>query len=115
MKNSELKTIIRHIDRLTRNLNARGRRRDAADDNQQRETVEFSKGTIKAYSKKMAGKLSVLASVFKDDFTKFADQGDFESVKRYAKSISERDCKQLTSLMNNFISLSDKAIKAQRF
>lgn len=115
MKNSELKTIIRHIDRLTRNLNARGRRRDAADDNQQRETVEFSKGTIKAYSKKMAGKLSVLASVFKDDFPKFADQGDFESVKRYAKSISERDCKQLTSLMNNFISLSDKAIKAQRF
>ena len=29
MKNSEMKTIIRHIDRLTRNLNARGRRRDA--------------------------------------------------------------------------------------
>lgn len=114
MKKSEMKTIIRHIDRLTRKLNARGRRRDAADENQQRETVEFSKGTINAYSKKMAGKLSILASVFRDDFPKFADQEDFDRVKRYAKSISERDCKQLASLMDNFINLSDKAIKAQR-
>lgn len=29
MKKSEMKTIIRHIDRLTRNLNVKGRRRDA--------------------------------------------------------------------------------------
>lgn len=29
MKNSEMKTIIRHIDRLTRKLNVKGRRRDA--------------------------------------------------------------------------------------
>lgn len=35
MKNSEMKTIIRHIDRLTRNLNARGRRRYADGPDQQ--------------------------------------------------------------------------------
>lgn len=29
MKNSEMKTIIRHIDRLTHKLNVKGRRRDA--------------------------------------------------------------------------------------
>lgn len=46
MKNSEMKTIIRHIDRLTRNLNARGRRRDAANDSS-REQINNVKASIK--------------------------------------------------------------------
>ena len=54
MKNSEMKTIIRHIDRLTRNLNARGRRRYAdAPDEQQRRNIESAAQAVKNWSRKV--------------------------------------------------------------
>lgn len=114
MKNSEIKKIIRHIDRLTRSLNARGRRRDAADSDEQRKEIERAKAGVKTWSQKALDAARDIQIGCKSLDSKFADFGDFEQCKRLAKQDVERNCKALVKALNQVVDFCDDGIKAQR-
>ena len=113
MKNSEIKTIIRHIDRLTRNLNARGRRRYAdAQDEQQRRNIESAASAVKNWSRKVLDAVFDIQNDCKNLFPELAKNGDFEQIKKFAKQDID-GCKTLVKALNQVIAFCDEGIKAK--
>lgn len=114
MKNREMKTIIRHIDRLTRNLNARGRRRDASND-LSREQIDNIKATIKSRCALIEKQLIeirrdfILGGIFED-----IEKEDFENIKKIAQSSTSIINSQTIARFKEVIKLSEEAIKAQK-
>lgn len=109
MKNSEMKTIIRHIDRLTRNLNARGLRRYA--DN------AFDDAVIKVrWENDAIGKLGntiVFNSNMNERLAQKRDKRTIELIKSNAKGLLEKECKDVVTHLKELIKYCDIAIKAQ--
>lgn len=112
MKNSEMKTIIRHIDRLTRNLNVKGRRRDAAEDDQQRRNIESAASAVKNWSRKVLDAVFDIQNDCKNLFPELAKNGDFEQIKKFAKQDID-GCKTLVKALNQVIAFCDEGIKAK--
>lgn len=113
MKNSELKTIIRHIDRLTRNLNARGRRRYAdAPDEQQRRNIESAASAVKNWSRKVLDALFDIQSDCKNLFPQMAKDAEFEQIKKYAKKDID-SLKTVVKALNQMMEFCDEGIKAK--
>ena len=120
MKNSEMKTIIRHIDRLTRNLNARGRRRDAvSEEEKQRHVVERQreKKLNAAVSGMKQSSIKALNDMFdiriecNSRFQNLAKRADFESIKNLAKKDID-SLKNVAKNLNQVIASCNKGIKA---
>lgn len=109
MKNSEMKTIIRHIDRLTRNLNARGRHRYA--DNAFDDAVINARRENDAISK--IGNMFVFYSGTNERFAQKRDKRSIEVVKQTAESLLKKECKDVVTHLKALIKYCDIAIKAQ--
>lgn len=118
MKNSEMKTIIRHIDRLTRNLNARGRRRDAISEEERKRRVverQRQKKTQNAVSGTKQSSIKALNDIFdigndcKFLFLKLAKRADFESIKEFAKKEID-SLKNVNKNLNQVIAFCNKGI-----
>lgn len=109
MKNSEIKTIIRHIDRLTRNLNARGRHRYA--DNAFDDAVINARRENDAISK--IGNMFVFYSGTNERFAQKRDKRSIEVVKQTAESLLKKECKDVVTHLKALIKYCDIAIKAQ--
>ena len=115
MKNSEMKTIIRHIDRLARNLNVKGRRRDAVDD-RAREQIDNIKATIKSRCVFIAKQLRELdqelisGGIYETEIKK----EDFENIKKIAQSMINIINSLIIARLKEVIKLSEEAIKAQK-
>lgn len=109
MKNSEMKTIIRHIDRLTRNLNARGLRRYA--DNAFDDAVI----NVRRQNDKIGriGKSIVFNSDANERLAQKRDKRTIELVKSNAKGLLEKECKDVVTYLKELIKYCDIAIKAQ--
>ena len=113
MKNSEMKMIIRHIDRLTRNLNARGRRRDFdAVDEQQRRNVESAALGVKNWARKTLDALFDIQSDCKNLFPQMAKDAEFEQIKKYAKKDID-SLKTVVKALNQMMAFCDEGIKAK--
>lgn len=117
MKNSEMKTIIRHIDRLTRNLNAKRRRRDAgSEEEMQRHVVERQREKkqnaalgVKHYCVKVLNDMLDIQNDCKSLFPDLAKRADFESIIKSAKKDIDslknvaKDLKQVIAFCNEGI------------
>lgn len=112
MKNSEMKTIIRHIDRLTRNLNVKGRRRDAfsMDD----KDLSLTKSALKHQCDVMSQMLEGCDKEFSKSgyVQKKINSEDFESAKKYTESFA-REIKRFDKVAVSILSLINQAIKQQ--
>lgn len=114
MKNSEMKTIIRHIDRLTRKLNVRGRRRDASNDGA-REQIDNIKATINGRCTLIAKQLRELRQDFiSGGIYEEIKKEDFENIKKIAQSAISIINSQTIARFKEVIKLSEEAIKAQK-
>ena len=98
MKNSEMKTIIRHIDRLTRNLNAKGRRRDAGS--------EKVKNAIYATADKIRELVNDLCNTLKYD-----DIYDYREVSLAIKACENSFPKQSYNKLNSIFEIRERAFK----
>lgn len=108
MKNGEMKTIIRHIDRLTRNLNARVRRRYA--------DKSFDDAVIKVrWENDAIGKLGntiVFNSNMNERFAQKRDKRSIELVKSNAEGLLKKECKEVVTRLKALIKYCDIAINA---
>ena len=98
MKNSEMKTIIRHIDRLTRNLNVKGRRRDAGS--------EKVKNAIYATANKIDGLVNELCKTLK-----YEDIYDYREVSLAIKACENSFPKQAYNRLNSLFEIRERALK----
>lgn len=111
MKNSEMKTIIRHIDRLTRNLNARGRRRYADD-----ATLDKAINDVRRYND-LIGRIADTIRFDSDSNERFAQlmtKRGIGAVKTNAEGLLKRECKDLVTHLKTLIKCCDIAIKATK-
>lgn len=112
MKNSEMKTIIRHIDRLTRNLNVKARRRDAfsMDD----KDLSLTKSALKHQCDVMSQMLEGCDKEFSKSgyVQKKINSEDFESAKKYTESFA-REIKRFDKVAVSILRLINEAIKQQ--
>ena len=115
MKNSEMKTIIRHIDRLTRNLNVKGRRRDA-DNDWSRKQIESARETIKARCRLNAKYLRELVEDCMSGgiFEIEANKEDFTSVKKLCQSVIRTHIPEIVERFKTIMKECDEGIKAQK-
>ena len=115
MKKSEMKTIIRHIDRLTRKLNVKGRRRDA-DNDWSREQIERARETIKARCALNAKYLRELVEDCMSGgiFEIEANKEDFTSVKKLCQSVIKTHIPMIVERFKNIMKECDLGIKAQK-
>lgn len=113
MKNSEMKTIIRHIDRLTRNLNTRGRRRYAdGPDEQQRRNIESAALGVKNWARRTLDALFDIQSDCKTLFPQMAKDAEFEQIKKLAKKDID-SLKTVVKALNQMMAFCDEGIKAK--
>lgn len=115
MKNSEMKTIIRHIDRLTRNLNIKARRRDAFSFSTADKDLSLTKNALKHQCDVMSQMLEGCDKEFsKSGFVqKKINSEDFESAKKYTESFA-REIQRFNKVAVSILNLIDEAIKLQR-
>ena len=108
MKNSEMKTIIRHIDRLTRNLNARGRRRYA--DN----ALDKARGDVRHENALIdrIGSSIVFNSQMNDRLAQKMGKRSFELIKDNAEGLLKKECKEVVTRLKALIKYCDIAINA---
>lgn len=119
MKKSEIKTIVRHIDRLTRTLNVKGRRRDAVSEEEmqqhvverQREKKQNAASGIKHYSVKVLNDILDIQNDCKSLFPNLAKRADFESIKKFAKKDID-SLKNVAKSLNEVIAFCNEGIKA---
>ena len=110
MKNSEMKTIIRHIDRLTRNLNARGRRRyadNALELDKARSNVRHENALIDRI-----GSSIVFNSQMNDRLAQKMGKRSFELIKDNAEGLLKKECKEVVTRLKTLIKYCDIAINA---
>lgn len=113
MKNSEMKTIIRHIDRLTRNLNARGRRRDANTMTNEhfaaiKTLLRPSFDVVLKSAKQLEKEFSSDSSLQRDIKTR-----DFQLVKKRIEALN-RHANAISYCMEKILKTVNDAIKIQR-
>lgn len=112
MKNSEMKTIIRHIDSLTRNLNARWRRRYADAPDQQKK-LEDAKYGAEVWAKKSLDAVVGLTTHCKFLYPQLIEKEEFDKLKKSVQKDLERG-EKFVDAMKRLITFCDIAIKAQR-
>lgn len=112
MKNSEMKTIIRHIDRLTRNLNARGRRR-YADGPDQQQKLKDAKYGAEVWAKKSLDTVVGLTTHCKFLYPQLIEKEEFDKLKKSVQKDLERG-EKFVDAMKRLTTFCDIAIKAQR-
>lgn len=112
MKNSEMKTIIRHIDRLTRNLNARGRRRHADGPDQQQKLKDAKYGA-EVWAKKSLNAVVGLTTHCKFLYPQLIEKEEFDKLKNSVQKDLENG-EKFVDAMKRLITFCDIAIKAQR-
>ena len=115
MKNSEMKTIIRHIDRLTRNLNVKARRRDAFSFSMNDKDLSLTKSSLKHQCNVLSEMLSGCDKEFSNSgfVQKKINSEDFESAKKYTQSFA-REIQRFNKVAVSILDLIDQAIKQQR-
>lgn len=116
MKNSEMKTIIRHIDRLTRNLNVKGRRRDASRFNSEPDKdLAITMSALRHQCDSMSQLLSGYDKMFSKSgsLQKEINNENFELAQKYFESFERElnEAKKINARIRNLIKI---AIKAQR-
>lgn len=114
MKNSEMKTIIRHIDRLTRKLNVKARRRDAISMKPVKD-LSLKKSALKHQCDVMSQMLEGCDKEFSKSgyVQKKINSEDFESAKKYTESFA-REIKRFDKVAVSILTLINEAIKIQR-
>lgn len=115
MKNSEMKTIIRHIDRLTRSLNVKARRRDAFSFSMNDKDLSLKKNALKHQCDVMSQMLEGCDKEFSKSgyVQKKINSEDFESAKKYTESFA-REIKRFDKVAVSILTLINEAIKIQR-
>lgn len=112
MKNSEMKTIIRHIDRLTRKLNARGRRR-YADGPDQQQKLKDAKYGAELWAKKSLNAVVGLTTHCKFLYPPLIEKEEFDRLKKSVQKDIENG-EKFVDAAKTLIKYCDIAIKAQR-
>ena len=115
MKNSEMKTIIRHIDRLTRNLNVKARRRDAFRFSMNDKDLSLTKNALKHECNSMSQMLSGYDKMFSNSgsLQKEINNENFELAQKYIESFG-REIKEFNKVNLRILNLIKEAIKIQR-
>lgn len=116
MKRSEMKTIIRHIDRLTRNLNVKARRRDAFRFNSEPvKDLSLTKSALKHECNSMSQMLSGYDKMFSNSgsLQKEINNENFELAQKYIESFG-REIKEFNKVNMRILKLIKEAIKIQR-
>lgn len=113
MKNSEMKTIIRHIDRLTRKLNVKGRRIDA-----NTMSDEDFKWTMSRLEPDFSGVLFNAKTIQKafssgSSMQRDIENQDFQSVKKRIEALNKY-ADGISYLMEKILKTVNNAIKIQR-
>ena len=119
MKNSEMKTIIRHIDRLTRKLNVKARRRDAGPEEEmqrhvverQREKKQHAASGVKHYCTKVFNDMLDIQNDCKSLFPDLAKRADFASIIKFAKKDID-SLKNVAKSLNQVIAFCTEGLKA---
>ena len=114
MKNSEMKTIIRHIDRLTRKLNVKARRRDAISMEPVKD-LSLKKSALKHECNSMSQMLSGYDKMFSNSgsLQKEINNENFELAQKYIESFG-RQIKEFNKVNVRILKLIKEAIKIQR-
>ena len=115
MKNSEMKTIIRHIDRLTRKLNVKARRRDAFSFSMDDKDLSLEKSALKHECNSMSQMLSGYDKMFSNSgsLQKEINNENFELAQKYIESFG-REIKEFNKVNLRILKLIKEAIKIQR-
>ena len=112
MKNSEMKTIIRHIDHLTRKLNARGRRRYAdAPDQQQKLKLKNAKYGAEVWARNAAD--AAIRIHTNSTYKPLVENEEFDKLKQIVQKDIEY-CEKFVDATKELIKYCDEFIKAQR-
>ena len=112
MRKNEVKTIVRHIDRLTRNLNARGRRRYAdAPDQQQKLKLKNAKYGAEVWARNAAD--AAIRIHTKSTYKPLVENEEFDKLKSIVQKDIE-NCEKFVDATKELIKYCDEGIKAQR-
>ena len=110
MRKNEVKTIVRHIDRLARNLNARGRRR-YADGPDQQQKLENAKYGVEVWTRKPLNPSVPMHAKYV--YPQYVENEEFDKLKK----LVQKDLKsgeEFIKSANRLITFCNIAIKAQR-